>query len=170
MLGTLLTGFLAGLGTYEGALKIMSLETISKDRLKQLESGKSGAASDNGIYSVALPDYLNPSELELIFTKVKEAYNKRDTGVLYQLMGPVSKAQLTEEVASLQMQPVYENLGKLESGFYVQHQFVGQQGLYKFFTLNFSATYEKAKKGVVSITVIDDGKTYQINGLMFNRL
>jgi hypothetical protein len=38
MLGTLLTGFLAGIGTYKGALEIMNLETIGKERLKQLEN------------------------------------------------------------------------------------------------------------------------------------
>ena len=37
MLGTLLTGFLAGISTYEGAQKIMKLTTITHDRLIQLE-------------------------------------------------------------------------------------------------------------------------------------
>ena len=72
MLGTLLTGFLAGIGTYKGALEIMSLETVGKERLKQLESAVPSSASTGlsvGFYSVALPVYLNPSELELIFTK-----------------------------------------------------------------------------------------------------
>ena len=171
LLGTLLTGFLAGIATYQGALKIMNLETISSDRLKQLEKSVTspiGTAKD--IYSVPLPDYLNKSEIELIFTKVKSAYNDHNAGAIYQMLGPIIKAQLTEQTAVLQMEPIFNSLGNIESGFYVQHQFLGQQGIYKMFVLNFSIKYEKAEKGVASITVIDDGKSYQINGMNFNRL
>ena len=85
-------------------------------------------------------------------------------------MGPMYKAQVTEETASLQMEPIFQSLGEIKSGFYVQHQFMGQQGLYKFFTLNFSVKYEKAQKGITTVTVVDDGKSYQIKGMMFNRL
>lgn len=173
MLGTLLTGFLAGIATYKGALEIMSLETIGKERLKQLENAatpNTNAAQSSGIYSIALPNYLNSSELELLFTKVKTAYNEHDAKSLYQLMGPIAKAQASEDTASLNMEPIFQNLGNIQSGFYVQHQYLGQQGLYKFFTLNYSVKYEKAQKGVATVTVIDDGKSYQINGIMFNRL
>lgn len=173
MLGTLLTGFLAGIGTYKGALEIMSLETVGKERLKQLESTgvpNPNAGQSTGIYSVALPDYLNSSELELIFSKIKAAYNEHNANALYQLMGPMGKAQLSEETASLQMEPVFQSLGNIQNGFYIQHQYLGQQGLYKFFTLNYSVKYEKAQKGFITITVIDDGKSYQINSMMFNRL
>lgn len=170
MLATLLTGFLSGLATYEGALKIMSLETISKDRLKQLESTPAVTTLNSDINSIPLPNYLNSSEIELIFTKVKSAYNEENVSALYQMMGAMGKAQVTEETATLQMKPVFESLGKMESGFYVQHQFVGKQGLYKFFSLNFSVKYEKADKGYATVIVIDDGKSYQINSMMFNRL
>ena len=173
MLGTLLTGFLAGIGTYEGALNIMSLETISRDRLKQLEeSANSDNAAPNGtdIYSVALPSYLNSSERQLIFTRIKDAYNARDAKGLYRLMGPIARSQISEDTATLQIEPLFDGLGKIIDGFYVQHQFVGQQGLYKSFMLNFSARYEKADKGFINVTVIDDGESYQIYGIMLNRM
>jgi|GEM_PF-6616981 len=169
MLAILLTGFLSGLATYEGALKIMSLETISKDRLKQLESTSTVPTLNSDIYSIPLPNYLNSSEIELIFTKVKSTYNEENISALYQMMGALGKAQVTEETAALQMKPVFDSLGKMKSGFYVQHQFMGKQGLYKFFSLNFSVKYEKAEKGYATVIVIDDGKSYQINSMMFNR-
>ncbi len=102
--------------------------------------------------------------------KVKAAYNEHNANALYQLMGPMGKAQISEETASLQMEPIFKSLGDIQNGFYVQHQFLGQLGLYKFFALNFSIKYEKAQKGIATITVIDDGKSYQINGMTFNRL
>lgn len=173
MLGTLLAGFLAGIGTYEGALKIMSLEAVSKDRLKQLEeSAQSKGVTQNAtdIYSVPLPDYLNTSELELIFTRIREAYNKRDAAGLYKLMGPITRSQVSENTATLQIEPLFDGLGKIVDGFYVQHQFVGKQGLYRSFMLNFSVKYEKADKGIVNVTVIDDGKNYQIYGIVLNRI
>jgi hypothetical protein len=141
MLGTLLAGFLAGIGTYEGALEIMNLETVSKERIEQLEGSvvtNQNPATHTGIFSVALPNYLDSSELELIFTKIKTAYNEQNNHELYQLMGPLGRAQLTEETGALQMQPVFQSLGDIQSGFYVQHQFMGEQGLYKYFTLNYS--------------------------------
>ncbi|MCI5115155.1 MAG: hypothetical protein D3920_03090 [Candidatus Electrothrix sp. AW2] len=170
MLATLLTGFLSGIATYEGALKIMGLETISKDRLKQLESNPTTPVTNADIYSIPLPDYLNSSEIELMFSKIKSAYNGKSGSDLYQMMGAIGKAQVTEDTAVLQIKPLFESLGKIESGFYVQHQFLGKQGLYKQFSLNFSVKYEKADKGYVTVTVIDDGKSYQIYGMMFNRL
>ncbi len=172
MLGMLLAGFLAGIGTYEGALKVMRLETISKDRLKELEAAQSKVAVYNGsdIYSIPLPSYLNNSEIQLIYTKVKEAYNEKDVAGLYQLMGPIAKSQFSESTADLQMAPLFEVLGKMVDGFYVQHQFVGQQGLYKLFMLNYSMKFEKAEKGFLSVTVIDDGNNYQIYGIMLNRI
>ncbi len=173
MLGTLLTGFLAGIGTYEGALKIMRLETVSKDRLKQLEASSntsSGSVGGADIYSMPLPNYLNKSELQLIFSRIKEAFNERDAKGMYQLMGPIARAQFTEDSATLQIEPLFDGLGKIVDGFYVHHQFSGRQGLYKSFMLNFSAKYEKAGKGIVNVTVIDDGKSYQIYGIMLNRI
>lgn len=173
MLGILLTGFLAGIGTYGGALKIMSLETVSKDRLKQLEESarfKEMGSSGTDVYSVPLPDYLNNSELQLIFTRIKEAYNKKDTAGLYKLMGPITKSWLSEDTLTLQMEPLFEGLGGIGDGFYVQHQFSGKHGLYRLFTLTFSATFEKADKGYVSVTVIDDGKSYQIYGVLLSRM
>ena len=92
MLATLLTGFLSGLATYEGALKIMSLETISKDRLKQLESTPAVTTLNSDINSIPLPNYLNSSEIELIFTKVKSAYNEENVSALYQMMGAMGGA------------------------------------------------------------------------------
>lgn len=173
MLGILLTGFLAGIATYEGALEIQNLETISKERIKKLEECTTVpimTEQSMEIYSVPLPNYLAKSELELIFSKIKAAYNQESVEQLYQLMGPIGRSQLTKETASKQMQPTFEGLGKISNGFYVQHQYLGKQGLYRFFALNYSVQYEKAPKGFVTINVIDDGVSYQINGMMFNRL
>ena len=171
MLGTLLTGFMAGIGTYEGALKIMNLETINKDHRKELEASTNTASVKNPeIYSVKLPKHLNTSEIELLFTKLKSSYNQKNVTNLYKMLGPIRRSQLTEKVAKLQIEPVFQSLGKIKSGFFVNHQFSGQQGLYKMFTLNYSVAYEKAEKGIVVVTVIDDGSSYQIDGVIFNRI
>ncbi len=171
MLGTLLTGFVAGIGTYEGALKIMDLETINKDRLKTLEtSSKIQPTQNAGIYGIKLPTYLSSSEIELLFTKIKSSYNDKNISNLYQMLGPIRRSQLSEETVKLQMEPVFQSLGEIKSGFFVQHQFLGQQGLYKIFMLNFSVKYANAEKGVAMITVIYDGNSYQIDGVLFNRL
>ena len=171
LLGTLLTGFMAGIGTYEGALKIMGLETINKDRLSVLEKvSKNESTQNTNMYGMQLPSYIGLSEIELLFTKIKSLYNRKDTDGLYQLLGSIRRAQLTEETVKLQMEPVFKSLGKIQSDFFVQHQFLGQQGLYKLFTLNFSVKYENAKKGIATVSIIDDGKSYQLDGVMFNRL
>jgi hypothetical protein len=110
MLGTLLTGFLAGIATYKSALEIQGLETIGKERLKQLENAannNTNVAQSSGIYSIPLPDYLNSSELELLFSKVKTAYNERNAKSLYQLLGPMAKAQVPEDAASLLMEATF---------------------------------------------------------------
>lgn len=171
MLGTLLTGFIAGITTYKGALEIMDLQTISKDRVAELEKPPSiPPCQGSEINSVALPAYLGTSEIESIFTKIKSAYNKKDVNDLYQLLGPIRRAQLSLDTAKLQIEPTFQSLGAMESGFFVRHQFIGQEGIYKFFTLNFYVKYEKAEKGFASISVIDDGKTYQIDSITLNRL
>lgn len=171
MLGTLLAGFLAGIGTYEGALKMMNLEKISKDRLILLENSDPSAPTQGpNIYSIPLPEYLNSSEIELIFTKIRTSYNKKETNNLYDLLGPIRRSQLTLDTAKLQMEPLFQSLGKIENGFFVQHQFMGEQGIYRYFALNYSVKYENAEKGIVMVTVIDDGSSYQIDGMMFNRL
>ena len=171
LLGTLLTGFLAGIGTYEGALNIMELETINKDRLHTLEKSISIAPTqDANTYALALPTYLSDSEIELLFSKVKSLYNEQNTKGLYQLLSPIRRSQVTEQTAILQMEPVYQSLGGIISGFYVQHQFIGQQGLYKNYLLNYSVKYENAEKGVAIFSIIDDGKTYIIDSFIFNRL
>jgi hypothetical protein len=117
-----------------------------------------------------LPSHIGKSEIELLFTKIKASYNQKDTKALYQLLGPIRRAQLTEETVKLQMEPVFNSLGKIQNNFFVQHRFLGQQGLYKLFTLNFSVEYENAKKGIATVSIIDDGKAYQLDGVMFNRL
>lgn len=171
LLGTLLAGFLAGISTYEGALKIWNLRTVDKDLLKQLESDSSCAAdSPIDIYSVPLPNYLGKAEIELLFSKVKETYNSNSSEELFEMLGPIGKAQFSKEFAEQQLAHVYESLGKIKEGFFVQHQFSGKLGLYRTFALNFSVEYEKAEKGIVTVTIIDDGKKYQLYGMMFNRL
>lgn len=169
MLGTLLSGFLAGIATYQGALRIMDLATVGQERLRQLE-GAPAVKESSMECAMELPNYLNSSELQLIFLKIKSAFNDQDTTTLYDLVGPMGKSQVTEEVASLRMEPVFQNLGKIQKGFYVQHQFMGQQGPYKTFVLNFSVKYEKAPKGLATITVLDDGKSYQIYGIFFTAI
>lgn len=171
MLGTLLTGFMAGIGTYKGALEIMDLTTINNDRLSVLENAsKEQNTQGNDICNIELPPYVGPSEIELIFTKLKSAYNDQDIDALYQLLGPIRRAQLTLETAKLQIEPTFQSLGVIKSGFFVQYQSLGKQGLYKLFMLNFSVKYEKAEKGFSTVTIIDDGKSYQIDSIMLNRL
>jgi len=171
LLSMLLAGFLAGIGTYEGALKIMQLETVSSDRLNALENQGSGTADGTSdIYSVPLPNHLGKAEVELLFTKVKEAYNSNSNEELFEMLGPIGKAQISKESAEKQLAYLYESLGEIKEGFFVQHQFVSKLGMYRNFALNFSVEYEKAKRGMVTITVIDDGKEYQLYGMMFNRL
>lgn len=168
MLGTLLTGFIAGIGTYKGALEIMDLATINKDRLSVLEKQTTSDGGDT--CEIKLPPYLGSSELELIFTRIKSAYNDKDINALYQLLGPIRRSQLTLETAKLQIEPTFQSLGAIKSGFFVQYQSMGKQGLYKLFMLNFSVKYEKAEKGFATVTVIDDGQSYQIDSIMLNRL
>lgn len=171
LLGMVLAGFMAGIGTYEGALKIMQLETVSSDHLNALENQSSGAAiGTSDMYSVPLPNYLGKAEIELLFTKVKEMYNSNANEELFDMLGPIGKAQVSKESAEKQLAYLYESLGKIRKGFFVQHQFVGKLGMYRHFALNFSVEYEKAEKGIATITVIDDGKEYQLYGLTFNRL
>lgn len=171
LLGSVLSGFLAGIGTYEGALNLMSLETITSDRLKILESSEPAACENaSEVFSVPLPEYLGSAEIELLFNKVKAAYNSEDTDALYELIGPIGRAQVSKDSARLQLELLHDNLGGIENAFFVQHQFVGRLGLYKNFALNFSVKYEKAEKGIATITVIDDGSSFQVYGIMFNRL
>lgn len=171
MLGTLLTGFMAGIGTYKGTLEIMDLATINKDRLSVLENSSKGqTAQGNDSCAIELPPYLGSSEIELMFTKIKSAYNDKDINALYQLLGPIRRSQLTLETAKLQLEPTFQSLGAIKSGFFVQYESMGKQGKYKLFMLNFSVQYEKAEKGIATVTIIDDGKSYQIDGVMFNRL
>ncbi|MDH3348638.1 MAG: hypothetical protein OEM02_11150 [Desulfobulbaceae bacterium] len=171
LLGTLFTGFMAGIGTYEGALKIMNLQKINTDRLTILEEKSKNQSTYNFNKHIDnLPSYVGESEIELLFTKIKTSYNAKDSNKLYQLLGPIRKSQLSQKTVNLQMEPVYKSLGKIESGFFIQHQFFGQQGLYKLFMLNFSVKYENAEKGIMNISIIDNGKSYQVDGVMFNRI
>lgn len=171
LLGTLLTGFLAGIGTYEGALKLMKLETISSDRLAMLKNRTDESSEyPPDAYSVPLPDYLGEAEIELLFEKIKAVYNDGQNDALYELIGPVGRAQVSKASTEQQLKYLYENLGKIEEAFFVQHQFASRIGSYKTFALNFSVKYEKAEKGLATITVIDDGSSYQVYSVMFNRL
>lgn len=171
LLGSLLTGFLAGLGAYEGALNIMKLKTISGDRLRTLEATERLNCEDApDAYSVPLPDYLGSAEIELLFNNVKEAYNNEDFEELYELIGPIGRAQISKDTASEQLRFLYQNFGAIENGFFVQHQFIGKFGLYRTFALNFSVEFEEIERGIAAITIIDDGSTYQVHGIILNRL
>jgi hypothetical protein len=168
LLGTLLTGFLSGIATYEAALRIMDLQTISRDRLKVLEQVPPPQGSASATTQQPLPSYLDKKEIDALFERVRLAFNERDTSKLFALLGPMARAQVTEEVAARTIAPTFDLLGKLESGFFVQSGFMGQQGLYKSFVLNYFGVYEKSKRGTVTIYVIDDGSSYQIWSMMFN--
>jgi len=171
MLGILLTGFIAGLATYDGALRIMRLETISKDRLKTLETNQLSSVGNIASPSaVPLPAYLSSSKINVIQTTLRQAFNEKNVHKLYAMLGPLAKSQLTESAASLQMNPLFTSLGKISDSFYVQYAFTGQQGPNKGFMLNYFAKYEKAERGIINVGVIDDGKDYQIVSMMFSAM
>lgn len=170
LLGALLSGFLAGIGTYESALRMFKFKTISSERLALLENGGGDTKAPQDIYSVPLPGYLGKSEIELLFSKVKTAYNNQNNDALYDLIGPIGRAQVSGAAAEQSLKHLHENLGKIKDGFYVQHQFSGKLGLYTHFALNFSVEYENAEKGLATVTIIDDGESYQVYGIFFNKL
>ena len=170
MLGILLIGFLSGVGTYDAALRIMNLETISKDRLKVLEQGFSTRGEPVVQQQESLPSYLGKKEIDGLFEKVRYAFNNRNISEAYSMLGPIARSQYSEKAIEVSMTHLFNMLGKIESGFYVSHSFTGKQGLYKNFVLSYFAKYERAERGAVTITIIDDGTSFQIYGVQFNRM
>ena len=170
LLGALLMGFLSGIGTYKAALEIMKLETISEDRLKILTEGVMQGSGQLPQQQELLPSYLDKAVLDELFMKVKDAFNDKDISKMHAMLGPIARAQFSEEKINLNMLPVFDALGEIESGFYVQHFFGGKIGIHKNFALNYFTKYEKAERGMMSIIILDDGSSYQIYSVMFNRM
>ena len=107
-------GFLSGIGTYKAALEIMKLETISEDRLKILTQGVIQGSMQPPQQQELLPSYIDEAALDELFVKVKDVFNDKDISKMHAMLGPIARAQFSEESINLNMLPVFDSLGKLK--------------------------------------------------------
>lgn len=172
ILGMLLTGFVSGMATHKAVLEMMTLETISKDRLKMLELMARPNRPHGGgpVQNEPLPAHVTQKEINNLFDKIQDSFNARDTKALYSMLGPIARAQFSKDAADTMITPLFDSLGRIEEGFYIGHVFVGSQGLYKSFRIDYFAKYEKAERGGVTIHIIDDGSSYQISSVFHFRM
>lgn len=134
-----------------------------------------------------LPQDLNPHEQvsnhqlpDLITTTIKSElldtfithFNAKDYDALYDMFGPVAKAQLEKEGVTKEFTKLTTLFHGLQSGTFSFSEFAGQQGSATYYVLNYTVKLsEKSDFGVIGdlkITVAIDGDHYQVYGILLN--
>jgi len=104
--------------------------------------------------------------------RYKEAYNNEDADALYDMFGPVVKAQLSKEEAAAKFEVIFNMFGSIEGGAYVHSELESTQGDTKvftlFYTVGLSDTQEFGNKGTLKVTVATQGSEYQIYRLVLH--
>lgn len=113
-----------------------------------------------------LPESITPQVRQELMDRYKEAYNNEDADALYDMFGPVVKAQLSREEAAAKFESIFNMFGSIEGGAYVHSELESTQGDTKvftlFYTVGLSDTQEFGNKGTLKVTVATQGSEYQI--------
>jgi len=138
---------------------------ISKDPVGEVNQFTKAAQHE-------LPPVLSSEVRDEIFESFSQYFNAADYDSLYNMFGPVTKAQLTKETVTKELEKLVDYFHSIESGAYAYSELVGSQGSTNIFTMYYSVKLsEKSQfgtKGTLKVTVAVQGNEYQIYGIHLN--
>ena len=119
-----------------------------------------------------LPDLINNSVKSEILDKFITHFNSQDYDALYDMFGPVAKAQMPRKDMDVEFGKLAKFFHSVESGTFSFAEFSGQQGSTTIYVLNYTVNLsdksEFGQIGTLKITIAIDSNEYQIYGIHLN--
>ena len=119
-----------------------------------------------------LPPVVSSEVRDKILKDFSQYFNAADYDSLYDMFGPVAKAQVTKETATKELKKLVNYFHSVESGVYTYSELVGSQGntnIYMmYYTVKLSEKSEFGTKGTLKVTIAVQENEYQIYGILLN--
>ncbi len=119
-----------------------------------------------------LPKTITPVIRKLILNEFVAAFNSADYEALYNLFGPVAKAQISKEQSDDEFKKLVKFMHSVERGAYTHSEFLDYRGNTTIYTMNYSVKLsdkcEFGTNGILKITIAVQGTEYQIYGIHLN--
>lgn len=119
-----------------------------------------------------LPSVVTSEVRDEILEKFTQYFNTADYDSLYNMFGPVAKAQFTKEAAITELKKLVEYFYSIESGVYTYAELVSSQGNTNVYTMYYSVKLSEKSEfgtnGTLKVTIAVQGNDYQIYGIRVN--
>lgn len=119
-----------------------------------------------------LPDLINNSIKSEILDTFIAHFNSKDYDALYDMFGPVARAQIPREDMDVEFGKLAKFFHSVESGSFSFAEFSGQQGSTTVYVLNYTVNLSEKSEfgqiGTLKVTIAIDGSEYQIYGIRLN--
>ncbi len=116
-----------------------------------------------------LPAVINTRLKQSLYDRFVEAFNSEDYDGLYEMLGPVAKAQFSREQTIEQFEKLVKYFQGIDEGGFTHSELAKTQGstrLYVlYYTVRFSEGSELGEKGTLSITLAVKGTDHEIYGI-----
>ena len=118
-----------------------------------------------------LPAVLDKDERDRLFQSIQARYNAEDFDALYGMMDESAQIELDQEDVTQILKSVKVSFGDIQRGVFTHYVYTGErQGRFwfdLFYSVRFGGGSYGFEKGVVKISVFDDGNRYGFTGVNF---
>ncbi|WP_153304337.1 hypothetical protein [Desulfosudis oleivorans] len=119
-----------------------------------------------------LPPVVSSEVRNEIFETFFQYFNAADYDSLYNMFGPVAKAEVLKEASVKEFKRMVDYFHSIESGVYIYSELLGSRGNTNIYTMyysvNLSEKSEFGTKGTLKVTIAVQGNEYQIYGIRLN--
>jgi hypothetical protein len=119
-----------------------------------------------------LPETVNSDVRVAIYKEFSSAFNVQDYDALYNMFGPVAKAQLTREKIDSEFKKLVKYFHSVEGGTFTHSELINTQGntsIYLlYYTVKLPDDSEFGNSGTLKVTVAVQSGEYQIYGIRLN--
>ncbi|MBN2842181.1 MAG: hypothetical protein JXM68_03775 [Sedimentisphaerales bacterium] len=121
--------------------------------------------SGSNAVSTSQNSLISESDITPFVNNVTEAFNRKDTEKLWDMFGSFAKAQMDKQSFTDSVTKLFEVFGKIDSSSYLYHEFAGEKGNIRFFTVHYRLVLPEGtmgKAGEMKLTIGYDGKDIQL--------
>lgn len=116
-----------------------------------------------------LPAVINSRVKQALYDRFVEGFNKADYDGLYDMLGPVARAQFSREQTIEQFEKLVRYFRGIEDGGFTHSELANTQGSTRIYVLYYSVRFaegsELGEKGTLSISVAVKGTDTEIYGI-----
>ena len=116
-----------------------------------------------------LPAVINTRVKQALYDRFVEGFNKADYDGLYNMLGPVARAQFSREQTIEQFEKLVRYFQGIEEGGFTHSELANTQGSTRIYVLYYSVRFaqgsELGEKGTLSISVAVKGTDHEIYGI-----